>query len=75
MMLGDLPGAAAEFEAEPHSIFRLSGLAIVKRRMGDAAGAKRYFDQLVAEEGDAALYQQAQVLAQWGQKGRGDRRA
>ena len=68
MMLGDLSGAAAEFEAEPHSVFRLSGLAIVKRKMGDEAGAKRYFNQLVAESGDAALYQQAQVLAQWGQK-------
>ena len=68
MMLGDVPGAAKAFEAEPHAIFRLSGLAIVKRRMGDAAAAKSYFDQLIAEEGDAALYQQAQVLAQWGRK-------
>ena len=66
MQLGDLPAAAAEFEAEPHSIFRLSGLAIVRGKMGDAAGAGRAFKQLVAEEGDAALYQQAQVLAQSG---------
>lgn len=68
MMLGDLPGAAKAFEAEPHDIFRLSGLAIAKRRMGNEAAARRYFDQLVSEAGDAALYQQAQVLAQWGRK-------
>ena len=66
MQLGDLKGAAAELEAEPHAIFHLSGLAIIRRKMGDEAGAKRFFDQLVAEEGDAALYQQAEVLAQWG---------
>ena len=66
LQLGDARGAAKEFEAEPHSIFRLSGLAIVHRKTGDEAGAKRYFNQLVSEEGDAALYQQAQVLAQWG---------
>jgi TolB-like protein/tetratricopeptide (TPR) repeat protein len=67
MQLGDLPGAMAEFEAEPHAIFHLSGLAIVQRKVGDKAKAEAYFEQLVREEGDAAAYQQAQVLAQWGE--------
>ncbi len=67
MQLGDLPGAQVEFEAEPHAIFHLSGLAIVQRKMGDKAKAEAYFEQLVREEGDAAAYQQAQVLAQWGE--------
>ena len=70
MQLGDLPGAAAAFEAEPHVIFRLSGLAIVHRKMGDEARARREFAGLVKEGGDAALYQQAQVLAQWGDANR-----
>jgi hypothetical protein len=38
----------------------------VDRRLGDGAAAQKAFDQLVSEVGDAALYQQAQVLAQWG---------
>lgn len=66
MQLGRLPEARAAFEAEPRSMFRLTGLAIVDRRLGDGAAAQKAFDQLVSEVGDAALYQQAQVLAQWG---------
>ena len=69
MQLGDLKGAAAAFEAESHAIFRLSGLAIVNHKMGNKSEAKRFFDQLVSEEGDAAAYQQAEVLAQWGEMG------
>ena len=70
MQLGDLPGALAAFTAEPHAIFRVSGLAIVHRKMGDEVRASREFAELVRQEGDAALYQQAQVLAQWGEADR-----
>ncbi|MCF2514305.1 TIR domain-containing protein [Sphingomonas sp. G124] len=66
MQLGRLPEARAAFDAEPQNMFKLTGLAIVDRRLGDGAAAKKAYDQLVSEVGDAALYQQAQVLAQWG---------
>jgi TolB-like protein/Tfp pilus assembly protein PilF len=66
MQLGRLPEARAAFEAEPQTMFKLAGLAIVDRRLGDDGSAQKAFDQLVSEVGDAALYQQAQVLAQWG---------
>ena len=67
MMLGRLKEARAEILAEAHSLFRLSGLAIVDRKLGDGAAAQKWFDQLVGEIGDSGLYQQAEVLAQWGE--------
>jgi TolB-like protein/Tfp pilus assembly protein PilF len=66
MQLGKLKEAREAFEAEPQSMFRLTGLAIVDHRLGDRGAAQRAFDQLVSGSGDAALYQQAEVLAQWG---------
>ncbi len=61
-------GAAARtaFAAEPLALFRLQGEAIVLRKSGDAAGAQQAFDQLAREYGSNANYQQAQILAQWG---------
>ncbi|MCU0891703.1 MAG: TIR domain-containing protein [Sandarakinorhabdus sp.] len=61
----DLAAAEAAFRAEPNSLFALTGLAIVLRRRGDGAGASAALARLKAEHGDLALYQQAQVLAQW----------
>ena len=65
--LGTLDAAQAEYEAEPVADFRLTGLAIVASRRGSASAGKSAFDQLVAEQGDRVLYQQAQVLAQRGE--------
>jgi TolB-like protein/tetratricopeptide (TPR) repeat protein len=65
--LGRLKEAQAAFVAEPHAMFRLTGLAVAENRLGNAAAAKQAMTQLVAELGDSALYQQAEVLAQWGQ--------
>ncbi len=53
-------------EAESHALFRYTGLAIVEHRRGDRAAAERHFAALRSELGDSALYQQAEVLAQWG---------
>jgi TolB-like protein/Tfp pilus assembly protein PilF len=66
LMLGRMEEARAEYLAEPVEDFRLAGLAIVERRRGDAAAAEAAHARLVAELGDRVLYQQAQVLAQWG---------
>ena len=43
-----------------------AGKAIVAIRRRDEVGAKAAFDELRRAEGDNGLYQQAQVLAQWG---------
>lgn len=66
MQLGRLDEARAAFDAEPNVAFKLTGLAIVDQRRGDRAAARKHLADLVAEVGDNALYQQAEVLAQWG---------
>jgi tetratricopeptide (TPR) repeat protein len=66
LMLGRMDEAREEYLAEPVEDFRLAGLAIVERRRDDAAAAEAAHARLVAELGDRVLYQQAQVLAQWG---------
>ena len=48
---------------------RLRGLAIADARLNGAAAGAVQMAALVREFGDGGLYQQAQVLAQWGQIG------
>ena len=67
--LGRTADAIKEFEAEPGPDFRLTGLAIAQNRVGNRAAAEKAFADLQSQVGDAAVYQQAEVLAQWG---RGD---
>jgi tetratricopeptide (TPR) repeat protein len=64
--LGRTADAIKEFEAEPEPQFRLTGLAIAQNRLGDRAAAGKAFADLQSQVGDAAAYQQAEVLAQWG---------
>jgi TolB-like protein len=64
--LGRTAEAIKEFEAEPEAQFRLTGLAIAENRLGNRAAAEKAFADLQSEVGDAAVYQQAEVLAQWG---------
>jgi tetratricopeptide (TPR) repeat protein len=64
---GRLDDARVALSAESSAMFRLAGLAVLEHRAGNRPAAQRAFDQLVADVGDAALYQQAQVKAQWGQ--------
>lgn len=68
LMLGDIAAARTAYESEPSSLFRLTGLAIIaqRERREDDAAAK--LAQLIAENGDNSLYQQAQMLAQWGRE-------
>lgn len=67
LSLGD-PGLAHEaFDAEPVALFSLMGLAIANHKLGQVDAAQASFDELVTQYGDAGLYQQAQVLAQWGE--------
>ena len=64
-LLGEVAAARAEYALEPSSLFGLTGLAIVDRKLDRAADAEKSFTALVAEHGDNSLYQQAQIFAQW----------
>jgi tetratricopeptide (TPR) repeat protein len=68
LMLGRLEEARAAYAAEPVADFRLAGTAIVEHRMGDEADARSAMSDLVTSLGDRVLYQQAEILAQWGQR-------
>jgi len=68
LMQGDAAGALALAGKERTPIFRLTATAVAAARLGDAAGSAKAFDQTLAEYGDAALYQQAQIKAQQGDK-------
>jgi Tfp pilus assembly protein PilF len=65
-MLGDWPAARVEYLAEPAQDFSATGLAVVERALGDREAAAAAMHAVEAE-GDRLLYQQAQVLAQWGE--------
>ncbi len=67
MELGKLADARAAYLKEPSAMFRLRGLAVLEHRAGHQAAAEKAFARLVSEAGDAAMYQQAEVMAQWGQ--------
>jgi TolB-like protein/Tfp pilus assembly protein PilF len=64
--LGKTTAARAALAAEKSAMFRLTGQAVLEHRAGNRAAAQRAYDLLVADVGDAALYQQAEVMAQWG---------
>jgi TolB-like protein/tetratricopeptide (TPR) repeat protein len=64
--LGRMSEARAAYAVEPSAMFRLRGQAVVEHRFGNRAAAQQAFDRLVRDVGDAALYQQAEVMAQWG---------
>lgn len=66
LMLGRLEEARSAYAAEPVEDFRLAGQAIVEHRLGNAGAAQAAMAKLVADHGDRVLYQQAQILAQWG---------
>ena len=66
LQMGKLDEAREAYAAETAPMFRLRGLAIVEHRAGNTAAAEKAFNALVSEIGDAAMYQQAEVMAQWG---------
>ena len=70
LLMGRTAEARAAYEAEPHALFRLRGLAILEHRAGNDAAARSIFEELVKVAGEAGLFQQAEVMAQWGQNDR-----
>ena len=68
LLRGDLTEAKQEYIAEPNSLTRLQGLAIVEHRLKNQDAANAIMAKLFAEFGDNSLYQQAQIFAAWGDK-------
>jgi TolB-like protein/Flp pilus assembly protein TadD len=66
LMLGKTAEAEQAALKETSPLTRLPGIAIAAHRLGQGAEARDAFSKLVADLGDNGLYQQAQILAQWG---------
>ena len=69
-LMGDLAGAKAEYALESLDWLRLTGQAILLRKMGDMPGAQAALKALIGDDAGVTLYQQAQVYAQWGEPDR-----
>ena len=69
LMMGKVDEAAKAFEQERVTLLSIPGRAIVAIRRKDDASAAAALDELRRSEGDNGLYQQAQILAQWGKAG------
>jgi TolB-like protein/tetratricopeptide (TPR) repeat protein len=67
LMQGRLADARAEYALEPSGDFRLAGQAIVEHAYGNDGESRAAMSKLIAGGGDRVLYQQGQVLAQWGE--------
>lgn len=52
---------------EPVGFLKETGLAITYNKMGKQDQAQKHLDILIADNGEAASYQYAQVYAQWGE--------
>lgn len=66
LMLGQIDEAKQAFGKEKNNLIALPGLATIAHKEGQKTEADEHFDNLVREYGDNGLYQQVQVLAQWG---------
>jgi TolB-like protein len=58
--------ALKEFELDTHKWSKLAGIAIAQRRLGNEKAAKSAMAGLTGDTDTVSLYQQGQVLAQWG---------
>ncbi len=59
--------ALKEFETDTHKWSRLAGVAIAQHRLGNEAASKAAMAGLTSDTDTVSLYQQGQVLAQWGE--------
>jgi TolB-like protein/tetratricopeptide (TPR) repeat protein len=58
--------ALKEFELDTHKWSKLAGIAIAQNRLGNEKAAKSAMAGLTGDTDTVSLYQQGQVLAQWG---------
>lgn len=55
------------YAKEPLDFMKETGLAIAYNKLGQQGKAQQHMDQLIADNGEAASFQYAQVYAQWGE--------
>jgi TolB-like protein/tetratricopeptide (TPR) repeat protein len=58
--------ALKAFEAEKQNVAKQAGIAISQQRLGNDSAAKAAMAELTSETETVSLFQQGQVLAQWG---------
>ncbi len=63
---GATDAALASYEQESVPLFGLTGQAMAHKELGDDQAAQTALDTMIESYGDASLYQQAQIQAQWG---------
>ncbi len=68
LVRGNPQDAAKHFALEPGTLARQKGEAITRMKLEGSAAGQAVMDQMRREFGDNSLYQQAQVMAQWGQR-------
>ena len=66
LVTGNVAEARRHYAAEPSMLSQLRGLAIADARLSGAAAGEAQMVRLVEKFGEGGLYQQVQVLAQWG---------
>lgn len=66
---GKVKEARDHYASEPFAILRMPGLAIADMRLAGRAAGELQLKAMIEEFGDNSLFQQAEVLAQWGQTG------
>lgn len=69
IMLRRYDDARDAYAAEPEDMFGWTGRAIAHFHLNEQADARRWYDRLIERFGSSASYQQAQILAQWGDLG------
>ena len=67
LMLGRSSEARAAYALEPAEDVSLTGMATVEWKLGNEQAARAAMTKLVADLGERVLYQQGQILAQWGE--------
>ncbi len=70
LLSGQVDAAAASFARERSALRRLTGVAMVAHRQGRTGEAQAAFAQVERDFGTSAVYEEAQILAQWGEKDR-----
>ena len=69
--MGQVDAAELEIAAESSELRKQSLKAMVAQRKGDAAAGAAALRKIQDQFGESALYEQSQILAQWGAIDRG----
>ncbi len=65
---GQYHKALSFYQRDPWELLRLKGVAMVAHKLGNKNEAAAALENIRKDVGDSSLYQQAQILAQWGDR-------